>query len=89
MDKNTFIDLATSTSLADIISVLRTTKILGLIDQDYLQEALEILEEDSANADLFFFWREESLFVTLLNTPCGDLEAYAKDINNLQAIHLG
>ena len=84
MDKNTFIDLATNSSLADIISVIRTTKILGLSDQDFLQENLELLEEDSANADLFFFWREESLFVTLLHSPCGDLEA-AKDI----AIHLG
>jgi hypothetical protein len=77
MDKNIFIDLATNSSLADIISVLRTTKILNLIDQDHLLEELELLEEDPDSV------------ITLLHSPYGDLEAHSNipqsDIEDLQA----
>ena len=66
MDKNSFIDLATNSSLANVISVLRTATIENLQDQSHLLETLELMEEE----------REDDDPICLLHSPHGNLEAH-------------
>ena len=66
MDRNNFIDLAKNSSIADIISVLRTTDIDNFEDQSHLLETLEVMEEEAEHDDPIY----------LLHSPYGDLEAH-------------
>tara|TARA_Y100000816_G_scaffold276601_1_gene245927 strand:- start:577 stop:840 length:264 start_codon:yes stop_codon:yes gene_type:complete len=65
MNKKTFINLATNSSLADVISVLRTTDIDNFEDQDYLLETLVEAEEEADGDPVY-----------LLHSPYGDIEAH-------------